>query len=111
MTCSNTASRHLLLVLAVAGLLLPWRYNWLYFAGGGSVLPASFFGHAFANPLTTAITLDVYIAALAFSVGVARDHVAGRARWWAIPLTFFVGLSFALPGYLWWRSGRRAAAA
>ncbi len=110
MTSSNPASRHLLLVLAIAGLLLPWRFNWLYFAGGGSVMPASFFGHAFANPLTTAITLDVYIAALAFSVGVACDHAAGRARWWAIALTFFVGLSFALPGYLWWRGGRVAKA-
>ena len=105
----NTASRHLLLVLAVAGLLLPWHFNSLYFAGGGSVLPGVFFGDAFANPLTAAITLDVYLAALAFSVGVARDRIAGRMRWWAIPITFLVGLSFALPGYLWWRSARDTA--
>jgi hypothetical protein len=109
MTASNTATRHLLLLLAVAGLLLPWTFNGLYFAGGGSVLPGAFFGAAFANALTTAITLDVYLAAVAFSVGVACDHPAGRRRWWAIPLTFFVGLSFALPGYLWWRSGQRAS--
>ena len=105
----NHAPRHLLLALTVIGLLLPWRFNWLYFAGGGSVLPGVFFGHAFANPLTTAITLDVYLAALAFSVGVAGDRGAGRRRWWAIPLTFLVGLSFALPGYLWWRAGHQAA--
>ena len=108
---SHTAPRSLLLLLAIAGLLLPWRYNWLYFAGGGSVLPGAFFGQAFANALTTAITLDVYLAALAFSVGVAGDRAAGRRRWWAIPITFFVGLSFALPGYLWWRGGRGSAAA
>ena len=106
---SNPASRHLLFVLAVAGLLLPWRFNWLYFAGGGSVLPGAFFGDAFANPLTTAITLDVYLAAVAFSVGVARDRMAGRSRWWAIPATFLLGLSFALPGYLWWRHGKGRA--
>ena len=103
---SNPASRHLLFVLAVAGLLLPWRFNLLYFAGGGSVLPGVFFGDAFANPLTTAITLDVYLAAVAFSVGVARDKMAGRSRWWAVPAAFLLGLSFALPGYLWWRHGR-----
>lgn len=108
---SHTASRHLLLALAAVGLVLPWRFNWLYFAGGGSVLPGTFFGDAFANPLTTAITLDVYLAALAFSVGVARDRFAGRLRWWAIPITFLVGLSFALPGYLWWRGKRGAAPA
>ena len=102
---SHSAPRHLMLALAVIGLLLPWRFNWLYFAGGGSVLPGTFFGDAFANPLTTAITLDVYLAAVAFSLAVAGDGRAGRARWWAIPITFFVGLSFALPGYLWWRGG------
>lgn len=103
---SDLASRHLLLVLAVVGLLLPWRFNLLYFAGGGSVLPGAFFGAAFANPLTTAITLDVYLAAIAFSLGVAGDRTAGRARWWAVPATFLLGLSFALPGYLWWRRGQ-----
>lgn len=100
----HKASRLLLLILTVIGFLLPWRFNWQYFAEGGSVLPGIFFGHAFANPLTTAITLDVYLAAVAFSVGVAGDSAAGRSRWWAIPVAFFVGLSFALPGYLWWRS-------
>lgn len=95
--------RHLLPVLAIAGVLLPWRYNLLYFAQGGSALPDVFFRDAFANALTTAITLDVYIAALSFSVAIAMDRAAGGVRWWAIPLTFLVGLSFALPAYLWWR--------
>jgi hypothetical protein len=95
--------RSLLLALAVLGLLLPWRYNLQYFAGGGSVLPDVFFQHAFANPLTTAITLDVYLAAVSFGVGVAMDRAAGGLRWWALPATFLLGLAFALPGYLWWR--------
>jgi hypothetical protein len=99
--------RALLLVLALIGLVLPWWFNLHYFAGGGGVAPGAFFGAAFANALTTAITLDVYLAALAFSVGVALDRDAGARRWWALPITFLVGLSFALPGYLWWRSGPR----
>lgn len=106
----NTVSsplRALFGLLALAGLVLPWWFNLQYFAAGGSVAPGAFFGAAFANALTTAITLDVYIAALAFSAGVVLDREAGARRWWALPLTFGVGLSFALPGYLWWRSGRR----
>jgi hypothetical protein len=103
---SNQASRHLLFVLALIGLLVPWHFNWLYFASGGSVLPDVFFRDAFANRLTTAITIDVYLAAVAFSIWVARDGSAGRSRWWAIPSAFLLGLSFALPGYLWWRSGK-----
>ncbi len=96
--------RALLLVLALAGLVLPWWFNLRYFACGGSLAPGDFFGAAFANPLSTAITLDVYIAALAFCIGVAQDRGAGPRRWWALPLGFGVGLSFALPLYLWWRS-------
>lgn len=99
-------SRHLLLALAVAGLLIPWRYNLMYFAGGGSVLPEVFFRDAFANALTTAITLDVYLAAVSFCAGVAIDRTAGGRRWWAVPATFLLGLSLTLPAYLWWRLGR-----
>ena len=101
---ASPSVRATLLALAVAGLLAPWWFNLRWFAEGGSVAPASFFGSAFANALTTAITLDVYLAALAFCAGVALDRDAGARRWWAVPLTFLVGLSFALPGYLWWRS-------
>lgn len=100
---AKPSARIMLLLLTVVGLVLPWRYNLLYFAQGGSVAPDVFFKDAMANALTTAITLDVYIAALAFSVGVALDRQAGRWRWWAVPATFGIGLSFALPAYLWWR--------
>lgn len=97
--------RALLLTLALVGLVLPWWHHLRYLYGGGSLAPAAFFGAAFANPLTTAITLDVYLAAVAFCIGVAQDADAGPRRWWAVPLTFGIGLSFALPLYLWWRSG------
>src|SRR5688572_5084533 len=102
--------RPLWLILAAIGLVLPWVFNTRYFAGGGSVLPGPFFEHAFANALTTAITLDVYLAAITFSVAVVADRAAGSRRGWAIPATFLVGLSFALPAYLWWRSRPGAVA-
>lgn len=101
------AARHALFAIALLGLACPWLYNLRYFTEGGSIAPAAFFGAAFANALTTAVTLDVYIAAAAFSLGVALDRSAGARRWWALPLTFGVGLSFSLPGYLWWRSRPR----
>ncbi|WP_088286977.1 DUF2834 domain-containing protein [Ideonella sp. A 288] len=107
---SNRQAKRLLFVLAVIGLLVPWHHNLQYFAGGGSVLPQVFFRDAFANALTTAITLDVYLAAVAFSVGVAVDQAAGRLRWWAVAAAFLLGLSFALPGYLWWRLGAQRSA-
>ena len=96
--------RAILVLLAAAGLLLPWYFNLAYFAAGGSVAPAVFLRDAFANPLTTAITLDVYLAAGAFSVGVAADRGLGNRRWIAIPLCFGIGLAVALPLYLLWRA-------
>ena len=97
--------RVLLLLMALVGIVAPWWFNLGYLLTGGSLTPGAFFGAAFANQLTTAITIDVYLAALAFCFGVALDTDAGPRRWWAVPLTFGVALSFSLPLYLWWRSG------
>lgn len=95
------------LVLVALGLLVPWWFNLRYFADGGSVLPQIFFRDAMANALTTAITLDVYLAAVAFSAWVLNER---RVRWpWLVVAACFgVGLSFALPLYLLLRR-RRAA--
>lgn len=86
-----------MLALAILGLVLPWYYNVAFFAGGGGIAPSVFFGAAFANPLTTAITIDVYIAALAFSVAVLRERALGRRRWLYVVACFGIGLAFALP--------------
>ena len=93
-----------LLLLALAGLVGPWWFNLAWFAAGGSLAPGVFFPAVAANALTTAITIDVYLAAVAFGIAVAADEAGGRARWWALPLCFGIGLAVALPGYLWWRS-------
>jgi Terpene cyclase DEP1 len=97
---SNRAS--VFFLLAAVGLVAPWIFNAQYFLSGGSVLPGAFFGAAFANSLTTAITLDVYIAAIVFSVWVFVESKRVRVArsWLYVVLTFFVGLSFALPLYL-----------
>ncbi len=91
--------RKCLVVLVVLGLLVPWYFNLRYFAAGGSVLPQVFFRDAMTNALTTAITLDVYLAAVGFSVWVWSER---RVRWpWLyVAACFGVGLSFALPLYM-----------
>ena len=101
---ASTLVRALLPILTLIGLVVPWWFNLRYLSDGGSLAPSAFFGAAFTNPLTTAITLDVYLAAMAFCIGAAMDSGAGPRRWWVVPLTFGVGLSFSLPLYLWWRS-------
>lgn len=96
-------------VLALAGLAVPWYFNTQYFLAGGSVMPDVFWRDAFANALTTGITLDVYLAAVAFSVWVAADRRLGAWRWVCIVACFGVGLAFVLPLYLAQRLRRDAA--
>jgi hypothetical protein len=92
--------------LAIVGLALTWYFNFLFFSGGGSIAPDSFLPSAFANPLTTSITLDVYWSALVFSIWIVAERNAplAPAPWIFIVLCFGIGLAFALPLYL----GRRA---
>lgn len=94
-------------VLAVIGLVVTWYFNIQFFAAGGSVAPESFFGAALANPLTASITLDVYWAAIVFSIWVVRErHRSGvRRPWLYVAACFLLGLA-AFPLYL----GRRAQA-
>jgi uncharacterized membrane protein len=89
-------------LLALLGFLLTWYFNGLYLLEGGSLQPSAFFGAAMANPLSTAITLDVYWSALVFSVWLlhsAKRHGVKRP-WLYIVLCFGVGLAVAFPLYL-----------
>lgn len=90
----------LFVLLALIGLAVPWYFNVLYFASGGSVMPDVFWRDAFANALTTSITLDVYLAALAFSVWVAADRRLGAWRWAYVAACFGIGLACVMPLYL-----------
>ena len=91
---------------AAIGLVATWYFNIKYFSAGGSAAPGPFFATAFANPLTTAITIDVYWAALVFWFWAVADraHPGSPRPWLYIGLCFAVGLAFAFPLYL----GRRA---
>jgi hypothetical protein len=92
--------------LAIFGLAVTWYFNLQFFAGGGSVAPDSFFPAALANPLSTAITIDIYLSGLVFSVWAVleRNQVSSPQPWLYIILCFGIGLAFAFPLYL----GRRA---
>ena len=110
---SSTLPERSYLALAVIGLVITWYFNVQFFAGGGSVAPESFFPSAFANPLTTAITLDVYWSALVFSAWgiVERNERYAPRPWIYIVLCFGIGLAFALPFYLSRRARARRVAA
>lgn len=99
---SSKPLARLYLGLALAGLVLTWFFNLQYFLSGGSVAPDRFWADAMVNPLTSAITIDVYLSALVVAVWVWRETTpAGRWRALAwIALCFCIGLAVALPLYL-----------
>lgn len=99
--------RNTLYLLAAIGLAIPWTYNIVFLLGGGSFAPGPFMAAVGANALTTGITWDVYLAAIAFSVWLLGDARAGGTRhaWVYVVLCFGVGLAFALPLYLARRRG------
>jgi hypothetical protein len=106
---SSTSVARFHLALALVGLVLTWFFNLRYFLSGGSVAPDRFWADAMVNPLTSAITVDVYLSALAFSVWVWRE-TARVSRWRAvawIALCFGIGLAVALPLYLARRDSAR----
>lgn len=88
--------------LALLGFVTTWYYNGLYLLNGGGLGPNEFFGAALANHLTTAITIDVYVAALVFSVWVVVDAKRAMVKWpWLyVVLCFAVGLAISFPLYL-----------
>ena len=88
--------------IAVLGLVATWPFNLQYLMQGGSLWPSAFFGTAFVNPLTTAFTLDLLIAALAFAVFALPDarRTGVRRPWLYVLLCFSTGLAFAFPLYL-----------
>ena len=97
---NHTHLRAFFLLLALLGLAVPWYFNTVYFLAGGSVMPDVFWRDAFANALTTGITCDVYLAAVAFSAWVAADRRLGAWRWACIAACFGIGLAFVMPLYL-----------
>ena len=89
-------------VLTLVGFLATWYYNGQYIIHGGGLGPSEFFGAAFANFLTAAITIDVYLAALVFSVWVLSDsrRISVKWPWLYVVLCFSVGLAISFPLYL-----------
>jgi hypothetical protein len=91
------------LLLAAVGTVLPYTFFIPYFAdspGMGEILST-----LFSNGLTGGFTADLAIASLTFWVFVFHSGV--KRPWLYVLLNLAVGLSCALPAFLFARSGAR----
>lgn len=97
--------RLLWLALAIWGAVHPMYYFVAYMRQTGTGLPG-LIDAWYVNASTTGLTWDLTISAIVLTVWVLAEAFSRRAWVYllAIPATFFIGVSFGLPLYLFLRS-------
>ena len=99
-------NRKIYLVLAVAGAIVPYLFFIQHFADAGLGLGA-FLSALFVNPAAGGFTADLLITSLVFWIAMFHRRSLGKGP---KPLLFIVlnlaiGLSCALPAYLYASEG------
>lgn len=95
--------KNVYLVLAIVGTVIPYWFFLQHVNADGLGLIA-FVAAAIANPVAAGFTADLVIASLAFWVHMFTAGSEAPRPWPFIVLNCLVGLSCALPAYLYWRS-------
>lgn len=101
--------RILYLVLAVAGLVLPWYYNLQYLEqSGGSFNIGDFMASAATTPAAQSLSWDLAIACIAGLSWIYFEakRLGMRFFWLYIVLAFSVAYAFAFPLFLFMRQGK-----
>lgn len=95
------------LALAVLGAIVPYLFFIQHFTNEGISLPA-FVAALFANPAAGGFTADLLITSSVFWFYMfrRRSRQAGPSPWFFVVTNLAVGLSFALPAYLYVVDGR-----
>lgn len=96
------------LILCVLGVILPyWQFvPWVTANGLNTPL---FFQQLFANRIGGFFAMDVFVSAVALMVFVRNEspRLSGVARWVPLIAVLTVGVSLALPLYLYLREQKR----
>lgn len=107
MTNRNSTSivrKWLYLALALLGTVVPWLFFATFFSSEDANF-SLFFRSLFANGAAGGFSADVLISILVFWIWSFYDARKYKIRYWwtVIPAGFCVGLSLALPLYLFFR--------
>ena len=99
------------LLAMIVGAALPLYFFASFFAENGFGVE-TFLQSAFANKASTALIADLLLSALIAFVFIGRDaRQFGIDKVWMVILgTCFIGLSFGLPLYLYFRESRATSA-
>ena len=93
------------LLLSVAGFALPYSQLIPFVAKNGLDL-SLFWSQLFANWISTDFAFDLIVSSVVFWIFVLREGMRLQMKllWIYIVLNLVIGLSFALPLFLWMRS-------
>lgn len=99
--------KRLYLLMAIAGTIVPWLFFASYFRSHGLDI-SGFTSSLFVNGASAGFSVDIMISILVFWIWSYFDSRELRIdNWWLVlPAGFFVGLSLALPLYLYIRENR-----
>ncbi|TVP56070.1 MAG: DUF2834 domain-containing protein [Nodularia sp. (in: Bacteria)] len=99
-------AKSLYLLLAIIGAIDPWIFLFKFFSQNGLAVDL-FFQSAFANYISSAVAADLLISALVFCcfsfLELKRIGVSQRWLFLYVVITFGIGLSCALPLFLYFR--------
>jgi Protein of unknown function (DUF2834). len=100
------STQSLYLLLTIIGAIAPWSFLLKFFLQNGLDLDL-FFQNAFANHVASAVAIDLLICAdVFFCFSFIELKRLGLSRRWLfvyVVATFGIGLSCALPLFLYWR--------
>jgi len=89
--------------LAIVGTVIPYVFFLQHISADGLHVVA-FMAESFANPVASGFTADLLISSLVFWVYMFTAGKDAPKPWAFIALNCLVGLSCALPAYLYWNS-------
>ena len=103
--------KNLYLALAILGAVIPYAFFISHFVAEGLSLPI-FLATVFANPAAGGMTADLFISSFIFWLMMwrVREDRGGPALWPFILLNLGIGLSCALPAYLYAAENAKTAA-
>ena len=91
--------KQLYLILAVVGAIVPYLFFYEFIVAEGLNLPA-FMAALFANGAAGGFTADILISSVVFWIFLF-NRTEGPRPWLFIVLNLTIGLSCALPAYLY----------
>lgn len=102
LSMDNNNLKNVYLVLAIIGAIVPYFFFLQHFDATGYAI-SDFLAAVFATPAASGFTADLLITSFVFWIYMFNQNDRSPMPWPFIVLNLSIGLSCALPSYLFWR--------